>query len=423
MIYISLGSNLGHRLKYLENAVELVKSRYLKNAQCSIVLETAPILPKNAPAEWYKPFLNMIVAGESDLSPPVLLKGLKQIEQELGRPKVYERWTPRVIDLDILSWDDLFLDTPDLKIPHPELPNRPFFLHLLSLMGSTQFGYRQNGQVFQDCFLRSLSITPRLVGIVNITPDSFSDGGLYNTSEKAIAQALKLAEVGATVVEIGAQSTRPGASLNNPEEELAKLTPVLDGLMPWMENGAIDISVDTFHPSVIHHLLNNYPIAWINDVRGNLDDTTLKQIVERQCRFCIMHSLSIPASKDKILPHHEPPMNVLLDWAKWTQDRLLSLGFAPDSIILDPGIGFGKNPYQSIEVLRCFEALKNLGSPILIGHARKSFMSSFSKEQAKNRDIETLAVSEILAEKADYLRVHNVAEHMRFFVARSLFKN
>jgi 2-amino-4-hydroxy-6-hydroxymethyldihydropteridine diphosphokinase / dihydropteroate synthase len=131
MIYISLGSNLGDRLSYLEHAVHLLTARYLKNCECSIILETECILPEDAPSDWNKPYLNMVVKAQSDLSPNALLQGLKQIEHEIGRPKIYKRWSPRIIDLDILLWEGVTIQTPLLTIPHPELANRPFLHQLL----------------------------------------------------------------------------------------------------------------------------------------------------------------------------------------------------------------------------------------------------------------------------------------------------
>jgi 2-amino-4-hydroxy-6-hydroxymethyldihydropteridine diphosphokinase/dihydropteroate synthase len=134
-----------------------------------------------------------------------------------------------------------------------------------------------------------------------------------------------------------------------------------------------------------------------------------------------MHSLAIPSRKDIIIANDRPPINIIMDWASKNIEHLLSLGFKPESIIIDPGIGFSKSPYQDIELMRHTKQLKSLGSPILIGHSRKSYMESFTKQEAKNRDLETIAISALLADKADFLRVHNVADHMRFFVAQQAF--
>lgn len=416
MIFLSLGSNQGNRLYHLQEAVVLLKKRCLKQMQCSIVLETEAILLPNAPSSWNIPFLNMIIFGTTDLSPLQLLHEIKLIEQTLGRPAQYERWSPRIIDIDILLWDDLKLDSPELIIPHPELQNRPFLIHLLSLIGLNNLPCHD----LKTSFLNSYALFPKLVGIVNVTADSFSDGGKYNTTEKAIAHAIQLTKEGASLVDIGAQSTRPGATLKTPQEEYETLEVVLDGLLPMMQKGEIRISIDTFWPEVIKKIVDRYPITWINDVSGSLDDGTLTLIAEKKVQLCIMHSLGIPPSKEKILPLNKNPMESVLEWAQINVERLLKLGFKQEDIILDPGIGFGKSAYQNLELLKNLKALANLGAPTLVGHSRKSFIGSFSSQKAQERDIETLAVSAYLKNKVDYLRVHNVAHHMRFFVGQSV---
>ena len=416
MIYISIGSNIGNRLSHLQRATELLKKRYLKDLKSSIILETKAILPNGAPPDWNKPFLNMIVYGSCSSSPEELLKGLKQIECDIGRPQVYEKWAPRVIDLDILLWDDLTLDIPDLKIPHPELVNRPFLLHLMAMVNKT-FAFN-----VQDCFSKSFTLSPKLMGIVNITPDSFSDGGLYYDANRATKQALQLVSDGASIVDLGAQSTRPGASIKTPEEEYERLKPILDNLSDYMKNGDIEVSIDSFWPDVILNVLKHYNIAWVNDQKGDLSSNTLKEVASSGCSVVIMHSLSIPPNKDNIIPHDTDPIDIINNWAEKSINKLLGMGFDENSIIIDPGIGFGKSMYQNIQILRSIETLQNFGCKVLVGHSRKSFISSFSIESPSNRGLETIATSAILQNKIDFLRVHNVRDHMRFFVAQAVLK-
>ncbi|MGL9726116.1 MAG: dihydropteroate synthase [Wolbachia sp.] len=413
MIYISIGSNIGNRLSHLQRATELLKKRYLKDLKSSIILETKAILSKGAPLDWDKPFLNMIVYGSCSSSPEELLKGLKQIECDIGRPQVYEKWAPRVIDLDILLWDDLTLDTSYLKIPHSELLNRPFLLHLMAMVNKT---FASN---VQDCFSKSFTISPKLMGIVNVTPDSFSDDGLYYDANRATKQALQLVSDGASIVDLGAQSTRPGASIQISEKEYVHLKPVLDNLSDYMKTGDIQVSIDSFWPDVILNVLKHYNITWINDQKGDLNDHTLKAVASSGCGIIIMHSLSIPPRKDNIIPHDTDPIDIISNWAKKNINRLLDLGFDENSIIIDPGIGFGKSMYQNIQILR---SIKTFGCKVLVGHSRKSFISSFSIEPASNRDLETIAISAILQNKVDFLRVHNVRDHMRFFVAQTVLQ-
>ncbi|MGL9732826.1 MAG: dihydropteroate synthase [Wolbachia sp.] len=431
MIYISIGSNIGNRLSNLQKAVQLLKERYFSDLKSSIILETKAILPNCAPIEWDKPFFNMIVYGNCSISPQELLNGLKQIECKIGRPQIREKWVPRIIDLDILLWDDLILDTPYLKVPHPELLSRPFLLHLMAMLNSMSdipainktFGIvAYNTPSIQDCFLKSFTLLPELVGIVNVTPDSFSDGGFYYEADQATKQALQLISDGASIIDLGAQSTRPGSLMQTTEEEYARLKPVLDNLSHYMKAGDIKVSIDSFCPNIILKTLEYYNIAWINDVKGDLDDNTLKVIASCGCSIVIMHSLSIPPHKNNIIPSNTEPINTINLWAEKSIDRLLALGFNKSSIIIDPGIGFGKYLYQDIWILRNIEALQSFGCKVLIGHSRKSFISSFSSESVFNRDLETISMSSILYSKINFLRVHNVRDHMRFFVAQAVLQ-
>lgn len=419
MIYLALGSNIGNRRENLTKAVSLLKNRIFKNLKCSIVLETECILLPESPKEWDIPFLNMIVSGECDLSPEDLLLALKEIEHKMGRPKVYEKWAPRIIDIDILFFDNVTVDTSILKIPHPEINNRPFWQHLLALSDPERFKTTN----LQKVFLKSFTLSPKLVGIVNITPDSFSDGGIYLNAENAIARTLEMVNDGATLVELGAQSTRDGASLITPQEEYARLKPILDGLNEYMVRGEISVSIDSFFPEVILKIIENYPIAWVNDVKGDLDDKTLRGISDKKCGIILMHSLSVPADKSLSINPNLNPVEFLRGWALKNLKKLQDIGFNYDDIILDSGIGFGKSAYQDILLLRCMEEFKNLPCQIMVGHSRKFFMTTFTTEPASNRDVETFAVSAILQNKIDYLRVHNIRDHMRFFVARNCLNN
>ncbi|SPR13138.1 dihydropteroate synthase [Orientia tsutsugamushi] len=428
MIYISIGSNVGNRLSNLQKAVKLLRERFFKNLKLSIILETNAILPSGAPVEWNKPFLNMVVCGSCDSSPSDLLNGLKKIEKDIGRPQVYEKWSPRIIDCDIVLWNDLILNTPHLNIPHPELMNRPFLLHLIAMLNPEKkapminktFGaIARDTPNVKDCFTKSYVLSPELVGVVNITPDSFSDGGLYYNVDQATTHTLQLLSDGASIVELGAQSTRPGALIQTSKTEYSRLKPVLDNIHQSMKIGDIKISIDSFQPDVILNVLEHYNVTWVNDVKGNLDDSILKVIANSGCSIVIMHSLSIPPCSDTIIPCDINPINTINNWAEKSINRLLALGFDKNSIIIDPGIGFGKSLYQNVWLLRYIEKLQSFGCKVLVGHSRKSFISSFTTESAFNRDLETIALSSMLHNKVDFLRVHNIKDHMRFFVAQT----
>jgi len=415
MIYISIGSNVGDRLTQLRQAVALLKERYLKDLQASIVLETEAILPEGAPPHWNKPYLNMIVRGHCDLTPEALLAGLKNIELEMGRPPHYERWAPRLMDLDILWWDGVEIRTPTLKIPHPELKHRAFLQHLLAtMMPSHEFAATE----VTPCFINSFVIAPALVGVVNVTPDSFSQDGV--SPERAIERAMEFAQGGAFMVDIGACSTRPQSPQRlTPEEEYARLEPVLDALEPFMKKKEINLSLDSYSETVVQRVLKQYSITWVNDVKGALSEHTLRAIAEKGCGFVAMHSLSIPHEPTQVIPKTQNVLEVLKQWGEVTKKKLFSLGFNEKTLILDPGIGFGQTAFQSLFVLKGVEALKTLGCPLLVGHSRKSFMSSFTPFPYSERDTETYAISDILKEKVDFLRVHDIKGHQRFFVAKT----
>ncbi|HJD57598.1 dihydropteroate synthase [Candidatus Tisiphia endosymbiont of Ptychoptera albimana] len=417
MIYISIGSNLGNRINNLNMAVNLLTQSCLRNSKSSIILETEAILPDNTPPSWNKPFLNMIVAGETDLSPDALLITMKSIESDMGRLAIYEKWAPRIIDLDILLWDELEINTPQLTIPHPELSTRPFLQHLLALMELQPW----TKMPLTNSFSKSFVLNPAIVGVVNVTNDSFSDGGQFNNPDKAIEQIQELASDGASIIEIGAQSTRPGAVIHTPEEEYNKLKPVLDGITTLINKGMLKVSIDSFWSSTVKRLLENYQISWINDVKGDFDNRTLKSIAEKGCKLCFMHSLSIPPNQELILSLEHRPISLIKEWGKQSIERLLNIGFSQENIILDPGIGFGKSSYQNIEILRYVQELRSLDVQIMVGHSRKSYIQAFSTVDAKNRDIETIATSLALKDKVDFLRVHNVRNHMRFFTTYQNF--
>jgi 2-amino-4-hydroxy-6-hydroxymethyldihydropteridine diphosphokinase/dihydropteroate synthase len=436
MFHISIGSNLGNRLNNMQRAVSLLKARYFSNLKMSIILETPAILPNNAPTEWNKPFLNMVIQGESAVEPQRLLAGLKEIEQEMGRAAICPKWGPRVIDLDILLWNNHTLVSPKLMIPHPELLNRSFLIHLIALLDpecryQTLHENPYNNKTFGEiahstaninvCYNHSFVLDPKLVGIVNITPDSFSDGGLNFSSENAIARAKQLIVEGATVVELGAQSTRPTAVMLDPAMEYVRLQPVLEGLSDSIKNKEIIISIDTFLPQTVLKILKNYPISWINDVKGSLDGQTLREMADRGLKIVIMHSLTIPPQKNQCLDFKHTPMENISQWAQQKIDHLEKCGFSRNDIILDPGIGFGKSSYQNISLLKNIPQLKKWGCEILVGHSRKSYISSFFHAIVNERDLETMAISGVLAEQGvDYLRIHNVKDHQRFFVAEKI---
>lgn len=230
----------------------------------------------------------------------------------------------------------------------------------------------------------------QLLAILNLTPDSFSDGGEGNY----LARAEEAIRDGASILDIGAESTRPGATPLTPEEEWARLEPVLSALPK-----TTPISLDTRHPETLEKAIP-HGIAWLNDVGGLTDERLVAIAREANLTMVLMHSLTVPADKNVTLPDDCDVIQTLLEWAKPRIEKLKT-----DKLIFDPGLGFGKSIAQSWRILEEAERFRELRIPILIGHSRKSFLNLPMDE----RDTATAAISTQLAAKGiDYLRVHNV---------------
>jgi 2-amino-4-hydroxy-6-hydroxymethyldihydropteridine diphosphokinase/dihydropteroate synthase len=385
----------------------------------SVVFETEAILPPGAPGSWNLPYLNLVIAGTSSLSPRSLLTTLKSFEKELGRDLNAPRWAPRIIDLDILAWGDQIVSEDGLTLPHPELMNRPFLVNLMASLWSCwrypvpgfPYSHLTLAEILHShikfnaegnkCFLPF----PQLVGVVNITPDSFSDGGKYFHVEKAIQRIQELEAHGAAIIDIGAQSTRPEATHVSTEEEWERLKPVLDFIAKYLSKRPAKplISLDSYDREIIRRTLEGYPIDWINDVSGGKDEDVLQIVAETNCKIVISHSLTIPVSRKCVLPFDRNSISYLKCWAEEKIEQLDQFGIPKERIILDPGIGFGKTSFQSISLLREIDVLKKTRCEILVGHSRKSFLKIIT--DAEDRDLETIGISHFLLGKGvDYLR-------------------
>jgi 2-amino-4-hydroxy-6-hydroxymethyldihydropteridine diphosphokinase/dihydropteroate synthase len=413
----------------------------ISKMRVSVIFETTAIVPAGSPEAWNLPYLNLVVLGETDLSPAALLICLKKVESALGRDLNAPRWAPRTIDLDILAWDQRLIFDEGLTVPHQELIHRPFLMGLMASLDS-EWRYPVPGHAYShrslieilhrhienNSLIKCFSPAPQMVGIVNVTPDSFSDGGCYFNAKTASERIQELASQGASVIDIGAQSTRPRAECLTPAEEWRRLEPVFDFLA---RNFALRpskpyISLDSYNLEVIQKAFQYYPLDWVNDVQGGKDPYLLELVAEKGCKIVINHSLSIPPSSETILPFNTRPIQRIYDWAQSKIERLSLYGIPRDKIIVDPGIGFGKSMFQSFSLLREIGGLKELGCEILVGHSRKSFLKLLSTKCSSERDIETVGISHYLCKQGvDYLRVHNVEAHQRslsaFFAIESLY--
>lgn len=431
MVILGLGSNVGDRLANLRKALAcLQKLPGFHVQRISPIYLSDALLPDNAPLNWDLPHLNCALRCETSLEPHALLKEIKAIEVQVGRKPNGEFWGPRVIDIDILAWDDLTLDSEVLTLPHKGLAERPFALWPLAdvaplwsfpLSGShhgktaaemvEKWGTRFSGQApLHTKQLYQRLETPQLVGIVNVTPDSFSDGGNFLQAEKALEHIHHLIASGAEIIDIGAESTAPHASPMTPEQEWARLQPLL-ALIKTAQNDFIitpKISVDTRHAETAEKALL-MGIDWINDVTGLTNPAMRELALHSKVDCVIMHHMSIPASREHVLPRGKNPVTAVYDWAARHLDTLQKAGIARERLIFDPGIGFGKTAEQSLTLLQHIETFKKLDVRLLVGHSRKSFFSLFTDRPFSDRDTETLAASLYLANyPVAYLRLHNV---------------
>src|SRR3990167_2402508 len=356
MIILGLGSNVGDRLKHLRTAIQFIKDLESLTVQhVSPVYHSQALLPENAPAHWEQPFLNLAIRCKTHLDPVSLLQKMKQIEMAMGRENTHAtHWGPRVIDIDILAWESLTVKDPDLTIPHPQLTVRPFALWpLADLMPLWQYpvvgtnygksaaelvegwGSRFSGDApLQTRQINQRVDTPQLVGILNITPNSFSDGGLFLEPEKAYEQAERLVLAGASVIDIGAESTAPHTVPLTPEEEWMRLERVLTPLVRLKQHFIIPplLSVDTRHATTAAKALKA-GADWINDVTG-LEDHAMQAIVAASAADCVvMHHQRIPASHLHTLPRQADNVKLVYDWAEHQIKQLTAAGIAKHRFI------------------------------------------------------------------------------------------
>jgi dihydropteroate synthase len=246
----------------------------------------------------------------------------------------------------------------------------------------------------------------RLMGVVNVTPDSFSDGGLFLDPVAAIAHGRELAAAGAEILDVGGESTRPGAKSVAAEEELRRVVPVIEGLRE-LECG---ISIDTSKAAVAAAALDAGATI-VNDVTALRGDPEMAQLcVERGATIVLMHMLGEPRTMQQD-PRYGDVVGEVKAFLAERLGAAVGSGVAEERVWLDPGIGFGKTAAHNMELLRRLSELRELGRPLVVGTSRKSFIGKLDGSAAGERLGGTIASSVLAAaEGAEVLRVHDVAE-------------
>ena len=245
--------------------------------------------------------------------------------------------------------------------------------------------------------------TPRVMGIVNVTPDSFSDGGKFNTTDKAVAHAMQLVAQGADILDIGGESTRPGATPVPLDEELRRVIPVIKALI---EIG-IPLSIDTYKPEVMRAAINA-GVDIVNDVSALQELNALEIVAASKVGVCLMHMQGRPQTMQAD-PQYQ---DVVAEVTSFLVGRLKAAeqaGISPKRIVLDPGFGFGKRTAHNLTLLNHLSSLQSLGLPLLIGLSRKSVLGQVVGSGVDERIHASIAASVVSVMKgANIVRVHDV---------------
>ena len=255
-----------------------------------------------------------------------------------------------------------------------------------------------------------LSAHAMIMGVLNVTPDSFSDGGEFFTAEKAVEQGKRRAAEGAQIIDVGGESTRPGAEAVSADEELARVIPVIAQL-----RGSVSafISIDTSKAVVAREALEAGATI-INDVTGGRADPEMFALAaERKAAFIIMHMQGTPRTM-QAAPHYEDVVGDVTNFFRQQYKRALECGVDAIAIAFDPGIGFGKTVEHSLSLLARLERLRVHERPLAVGVSRKSSLGKMIDSPAmEDRLAPTIAFTALLRERgANVLRVHNVKENM-----------
>lgn len=251
-----------------------------------------------------------------------------------------------------------------------------------------------------------LSKKTHIMGVLNVTPDSFSDGGLFLKKERAVARALEIEKEGASIIDVGGESTRPGADRVPAAEELKRVIPVIEAIRSKVR---IPISIDTSKPVVAREALRS-GASIINNIMGVILDGKMADLAaEFDCPLILMHIKGVPGTMQENPVYN----NLMLEIREALSASIriaVECGVDPQKIVIDPGIGFGKTARHNLEILRNLDYLKSLGKPIMVGPSRKAFIgTALGIEDPKGRIFGTAAAVAIaIANGADIVRVHDI---------------
>ncbi|AJI55645.1 2-amino-4-hydroxy-6-hydroxymethyldihydropteridine diphosphokinase [Francisella philomiragia] len=417
---IGIGTNVGFTIENIHLALDALASyQNIRIIRKASLYSSKALLKENAPKEWDITFLNTAVKISTSLKPQDLLIVLKDIEAKIGRDLNAPIWSPRLIDLDILSVEDLVVDTAKLTIPHKELINRSFALAPLLELSK---GWHHPKYVEWNLSLRlkelepieklnqTLSNTMRM-GIVNLSDQSFSDGGFNDTQRKS--NFIELINNGAEIIDIGAESTKPNATATSVDEEFNKLDEFLEYLKEQLNdlNYKPLVSIDTRRFEVMSKILEkHHDIIWmINDVECNDIDKKAQLIAKYKKKYVITHNLCI-TNRNQYLDK-EDAIDKVCEFIQNKKQILLNHGVEQQNIYFDVGFGFGKKTDTAKYLLENIVNIKQkLNLKALVGHSRKPSVLGIPKDSnISTLDSATRELSRKLEKlNIDIIRVHKI---------------
>ncbi|KAJ3339685.1 trifunctional dihydropteroate synthetase [Gonapodya sp. JEL0774] len=431
--YLGIGTNIGNRSCNIHRALHHLNQK-CRVLDTSFLYETSPMYEADQPN-----FLNCAVKISTTLSPLALLAYLKTIERELGR-EATKRNGPRVIDLDILLFDHSHIQEIDLVVPHEAMAERDFVLRplcdiapslvhptlkrtirdLLSSLyshPSSEGGsvMRRVTPVRDSLWSWGAQSPTRIMGIINVTPDSFSDGGDRLVPEIAGKAAWRMAEDGADIIDVGGVSTRPNADEPSEEEELARVVPAVRAIRA--AGVVLPISVDTFRARVAREALAA-GADLINDVSsGEWDPEIATVLAQMSAPICLMHTRGNPRTMTSLTQYGDDLVGDIRRELSKRVAVMVASGVPRWNVVVDPGIGFAKTGDHNLEILRRLPDLTAPGSelegfPVLVGASRKGFIGKLTEQKdPKLRGWGTAATSvAAVAGGAGVIRVHDVKE-------------
>ncbi|XP_071693476.1 folate synthesis bifunctional protein, mitochondrial [Rutidosis leptorrhynchoides] len=447
-VVIALGSNVGDRLNNFNEALSQMKKSGIKITRHACLYETEPAYMTDQPL-----FLNSAVRAVTKFGPHELLSALKKIEKEMGRTKGI-RYGPRPIDLDILFYGKYRVNSEILTVPHERIFERPFVMApLVDLLGSDiendtvvcWHSFSRNGLfetwerlggeslIGKDGLRRVLPVNNRLwdwskktsvMGILNLTPDSFSDGGKFDCVGSAISHVRDMISEGVDIIDLGAQSTRPMATKISVQEELDRLIPVLEKILELPEIEGKLISIDTFYSRVALEAIKKGAHI-VNDVSGGtLDSDMLNVVANLNVPYIAMHMRGDPLTmqNNENLKYDDVCKEVGNELYERVRAAELS-GVPAWQMVIDPGIGFSKGTKDNLEILMGLKRIRSVigrksyglsRAPLLIGPSRKRFLGEVcGRSCAVERDPATVAaVTGAVLGGANIVRVHNVRDNV-----------